>query len=114
MVRGQIGDVDKWSSESAETADRVVRFSGWKGPEMVIGGKNRWALHAGDVFRYMVKLVQREHRMVDRATEWQRRITTISVAAQFFWAAKQDSVEDEKCRVEEDKAARKQAKKQRK
>ena len=39
LVRGQIGDVDKWSSESAEMADRVVRFSGWKGPEMVIGGK---------------------------------------------------------------------------
>ena len=114
LVRGQIGEVDKRSSETAEVADRVVRFSGWKGPEMVIGGKNRWALHAGDVFRYMVKLVQREHRMVDRATEWQRRITTISVAAQFFWAAKQDSVGDEKCRVEEDKAARKQAKKQRK
>ena len=39
LVRGQIGDVDKWSSETAETADRVVRFSGWKGPEIVIGGK---------------------------------------------------------------------------
>ena len=69
------------------------------------------ALHAP---RYMVKLVQREHKMVDRATEWQRRITTISVAAQFSWAAKPDSAKDEKCRVEEGKSARKQAKKQRK
>ena len=45
LVRRQIGDVDKWSSESAEMADRVFEFKGWKGPEMVIDGKNRWALH---------------------------------------------------------------------
>ena len=110
MVRGQIGDVDKWSSESA----RVFRFKGWKGPEMVIDGENRWALHIGDAFRYMVKVVQREHKMVGRAAELQRRTTTVSVAAQFFWATKQDSAEDEKGRVEEEKAARKQAEKQRK
>ena len=29
---------------------------------MVINGKNRWALHVGEVLRYMVRLVQRgEH-----------------------------------------------------
>ena len=38
LVRGQIGDVDKWSSESAVMTDRVFRFKGWKGPEMVIDG----------------------------------------------------------------------------
>ena len=52
--------------------------------------------------------------MVDRATEWQRRITTVSVAAQFFWATQRDSAEDEKGRVEEEKAMRKQGRKQRK
>ena len=62
----------------------------------------------------MVKLVQREHKIVGRATEWQRRITTVSVAAQCFWATQRDSAEDEKGRVEDDKARRKQGRKQRK
>ena len=67
MVRGQIGEAERWSAESAE---RAFNFKGWKGPEMamVINGKKRWALHVGEVFRYMVRLVQREHVRVDRAT----------------------------------------------
>ena len=110
MVRGQFGEVDKWSSESAEMADRVVKFSGWKGPKMVA---KRWTPHVGDVFRFVVKLFQRVHRLVDRAAEWQRWITTVSVAAQFFWATKQGSVEAEKDGEEEDKVTKKQRKKRR-
>jgi hypothetical protein len=32
LVRGQIGDVDKWSSESAVMAEKVFNFVGWEGP----------------------------------------------------------------------------------
>ena len=61
----------------------------------------------------MVKLLQREHERVDRATVWQRRVTTVSVAAQLFWATQQPW-DLASLRVEEEKATRKQAKKQRK
>ena len=45
LVRGQIGEAEKWSSESAVMAEKVFNFAGWKGPEMVRNGKNRWAIH---------------------------------------------------------------------
>ena len=57
--------------------------------------------------------MQREHDRVDRATELQKRSTMVSVAAQFFWAAKQDSAGDKKDWEEDEKAAKKQRKKQR-
>ena len=63
-VCGQTGEADKWSSESAVMAEMVGR----RVPE-VIRQNNRWVLHFGDVFGYIVKLVQRKHKMVDRAAE---------------------------------------------
>ena len=118
LDRGQTGGVDKWSSESAVMAEQAFKFVGSRGPGMV-----RRAMHVGQVFRNMVLVVQREHDRVDRATELQKRSTMVSVAAQFFWAAKQDSAGDKKgweedglasLRVEEDKETKKRRKKQRK
>ena len=49
LDRGQIGGVNKWSSESAVMAEKVFNFVGSKGPEMV-----RRAVHVGQVFRNML------------------------------------------------------------
>ena len=91
----------------AESSVMVENFKGWKGPKMVA---TRWSPHVGDVFRFVVKLLQRENRMVTGAMVLQRRVTTVSVAAQlqFFWATQRDSAS---LRVGDDKAKRKQVKK---
>ena len=109
LVRGrQKGGEGKvrWWAESSEV---VENFKGWKGPKMVA---KRWTPHVGDVFRFVVKLFQRVHRMVSGAMVLQRRVTTVSVAAQLFWATQQPW-DLASLRVEEDKATKKQRKKQR-
>ena len=59
----------------------VETFKGWKGPKMVA---TRWTPHVGDVFRFVVKLFQRVHRMVTGAMVLQIRVMMVSVAAQLF------------------------------
>ena len=49
LDRGQIGGVDKWSSESAVMAEQAFKFVGSRGPGMV-----RRAMHVGQVFRNML------------------------------------------------------------
>ena len=61
--------------------------------------------HAGDAFRFVVKLLQRVSRMVTGLMVLQRRVTTVSVAAQLFWATQQPW-DLASLRVEEDKATR--------
>ena len=110
--RGQAAEDDSQEGDSQEGRQ------GSRDPGVV-----RRAMHVGQVFRNTVFVVQREHDRVDRATELQKRSTMVSVAAQFFWAAKQDSAGDKKdweedglasLRVEEDKETKKRRKKQRK
>ena len=59
----------------------------------------------------VVKLFQRVNRMVAGAMVLQRRVTMVSMAAQFFWATQRDLAS---LGVEDDKAKKKQVKKQRK
>ena len=94
----------------AESSGMVENFKGWKGPKMVA---TRWSPHVGDVFRFVVKLIQRETRMVTDAMVLQRRVTTVSVAARLFWATQQPW-DLASLRVEEENVTRKQMKKQRK
>ena len=110
--RGQAAEDDSQEGDSQEGRQ------GSRDPGVV-----RRAMHVGQVFRNMVFVVHREHDRVDRATELQKRRTMVSVAAQFFWAAKQDSAGDTKdweedglasLRVEEDKETKKRRKTQRK
>ena len=61
----------------------------------------------------MVKLLQRVSRMVTGAVVLQRRVTTVSVAAQLFWATQQPW-DLASLRVEEDKETKKRRKQQRK
>ena len=86
----------------------MENFDGWEIPKMAA---TRWTPHVGDVFRLVVKLFQRGNRMVAETMVWQRRVTTVSVAAQFFWATQRDLAS---LRVKEQKAERKQVNKQRK
>ena len=61
----------------------------------------------------MVKLLQRVNRMVTGAVVLQRRVTTVSVAAQLFWATQQPW-DLASLRAEEDKETKKLRKQQRK
>ena len=109
LVRGRQKDGEGRFRWWANSSGRVETFKGWKGPKMVV---TRGTPYAGDAFRFVVKLLQRVSRMVAGAMVLQRRVTTVSVAAQLFWATQQPW-DLASLRVEEDKATKKQRKKQR-
>ena len=87
LVRGQVIDgEERWWTESSEG---VEKFKGWKGPQMPLKGA-RCPPHVGDIFRSVVRRYRRDNKMVTDATVLQRRITTVSLVAQFFWATQRD------------------------
>ena len=87
LVHGQVIDGEaRWWAESSEG---VEKFKGWKGPQMPLKGA-RCPPHVGDIFRSVVRRHMRENKMVTDAAVLQRRITTVSVAAQFFWVMQRD------------------------
>jgi hypothetical protein len=75
LVRGRQKDGEGRFRWWANSAGRVETFKGWKGPKMVA---TRGTPHAGDAFRFVVKLLQRVSRMVTGAVVLQRRVTTVS------------------------------------